>query len=83
MYSEPIEIEDCSKLNELFENLRSSGFRRSFLADPSEAVAQVEAGGLPTEFVDALAELSPQELRLVADLANRFRILPGPNACIM
>ncbi len=80
---ERIQIEDCPKWNTFFENLRSSSFRRSFLADPSEALVQAGADGLPAELVDALAELSPAELRLIADLTNRIQILPGPNACLM
>ncbi len=83
MELERMQIQACPELNTLFENLRSSSFRRSFLADPSEALVQAGAEGLPAELIDALAELSPAELRLIADLANRIEILPGPNACLM
>jgi hypothetical protein len=73
---EPIEV-PCEPWSRLAQSLGQSSFRRSFLASPGEA----ERYGLPSEFMDALTELSPAELRLVADLSNRFQFSRGQSPC--
>lgn len=78
-----VDIDDPEKWNALCRSLRSSAFRSSFLADPYESLVGIGADGLPAELIEALAELSPPELRLLADLTNRFQIPPGPSPCLM
>jgi hypothetical protein len=84
--SEPVSEEgipvDCPELEALFTRLQNSRFRRSFLTAPQETLEQTDYDfeGLPAELVDALAELSPPELRLLADLVPRFRV--GPSNCM-
>ncbi len=81
--SQAVEIQ-CGSWNPLAEKLADSGFRRAFLGNPQEALsgAQLSADQLPSDLLDALAELTPTELRLVGDLVNRFRITgEGPSAC--
>ena len=74
---------DREAWNVLAEKLGNSAFRRSFLATPQDALGQAEVGleGLPAELIDALAELTPTELRLIGELVNRFKISPGPSIC--
>ena len=81
--SERTEI-PCEPWNQLAEKLADSKFRRSFLGNPQEALggAQLSGEELPSELLDALAELTPTELRLVGDLVNRFEIGGGPSNCI-
>lgn len=73
----------CEPWNQLAEQLADSRFRRSFLGNPQEALggAQLNAEELPPELLDALAELTPTELRLLGDLVNRFQISGGPSNC--
>lgn len=80
--SDAVEIE-CEQWNELASNLGKSAFRRSFLANPQEALsgAQLSDEALPSELLDALAELTPTELRLLGELVNRFQISGGPSNC--
>ena len=75
---------DCEQWNALAARLGNSAFRRSFLTSPTEALnqAQLSPEGLPDELIDALAELTPTELRLIGELVNRFQISPGQSNCI-
>ncbi len=75
---------ECPRWNELAERLADPKFRRSFLGNPQEALggAGLNAEELPEELLDALAELTPTELRLLGDLVNRFQIVVGQSNCI-
>jgi len=74
---------ECEPWNVLAANLGNSAFRRSFLATPQDALGEAEVSqqGLPDELIDALAELTPTELRLVGELVNRFQISSGESNC--
>ncbi len=65
--------------------LTAGTFRQSFLQDARGALA--EAGvTLPAPLVDHLANMSPEELAAVAELATflkGFRLTPEVNACFM
>lgn len=73
------DTEAGSKLGEAIERigvqLGNAGFRRDFVADPQAALQAVgiEAGIVPDRILDALAELSTTELRLVGDLTAVLR----------
>lgn len=74
---------ECEQWNVLAANLGNSAFRRSFLATPQDALGETELSpqGLPDELIDALAELTPTELRLIGELVNRFQIRAGQSNC--
>ncbi len=58
------------ELEKLVEVISDPGTRRSFLEDAEGTLkkAGVKADALPKSLVDALAELTPAELRLVSHL---------------
>lgn len=60
---------DCESVTQLARKLRDGEFRSSFAESPGEAL--YSAGlqeGLPSEFVDAVSQLSPDELGRIADI---------------
>ena len=56
------------RLSGLGEALSSSAFRKSFFADPHGALSRtgLKAEDLPEEVLDALSDLTPEELRALA-----------------
>jgi hypothetical protein len=62
--SESVDIRDLEKLVQVISRPQT---RRSFLKDPEGALKQAGAD-IPDGLRDALAELSPAELRLVSHL---------------
>ena len=57
----------------LSNNLRSVAFRRSFRVDPINTLARVgiDTKDMERPLVDALTNLSPQELEFLADIQEK------------
>lgn len=70
--------EQCKELEKVMEMISDAGSRRKFLQDPKAAVGQrqVAVDDKIQVVIDALAELSSAELRLLATL-NRTMLDAG------
>ncbi|MGH8929892.1 MAG: hypothetical protein ACRDZO_04460 [Egibacteraceae bacterium] len=75
-------IIDPDALSQFLDRLEDGDFRRSFLTEPTATCENEElTPGLPEEFIQAMAELTPEELELVARIARLikgFRFPPIP-----
>ena len=64
-------------LNTLLEMLSSAEFRKAFVVDPTSALQSRGIDGVPHNFLNVLAELSYEELRLVGNIGAELKAVVG------
>ncbi len=64
-----------SELQKLGEALDSAAFRRSFSQDPLAAMegSKIDSTAIPRDALDALAELSTTELRVLSNVKHSLK----------
>jgi hypothetical protein len=77
---------DCEALGKLTEKLRDDEFRERFCSDPEETIQRDELSeGLPSEFVDALGQLTPEELKHIGEIIQLLEgydlLMKQPSNC--
>jgi hypothetical protein len=73
--------DEFGELLKLGQALQNAAFRRSFAMDPLAAMqgAGVDSSGIPEEVLDALAELTPAELRVLTQVKHSLRRAEVPD----
>jgi hypothetical protein len=63
---------EFGELLKLGRALQNAAFRRSFATDPLAAMqgAGIDSSGIPEEVLDALAEMTPAELRVLTQVKD-------------
>ncbi len=61
-------------LNTLLEMLKHAEFCRSFVTDPRGALVSRQIDGIPQSFLDFLADLSYEELRLLGNVGEELKV---------
>jgi hypothetical protein len=66
---------DPTTVNLIAEQLTSSAFRKSFSVDPIGTLSRagIDVSKVPREQLDILADLSPTELTILGNIAERVR----------
>lgn len=64
-------------LNTLLQMLEHAEFRRSFLGDPRGTLQREGIDGVPQDFLNVLADLSYEELRLLGNVGGELRVVAG------
>jgi hypothetical protein len=74
-----------SELQQLAISLQDPFFRKAFVADPLHALAQEEIRqeGIPEDVLEALVELSPQELAALARIRKALEAAHVPKDVIV